>query len=192
MTAPSLAKQVNGAGVVTADNFNTFIQSCNFVTELRGFAGTLGMQVYMRGFSAIGDGGQGYFYWNVNNAAADDGGVTTIVPNGSTAGAWTRLNSVAVVPSSIQIPTTGFSITIGTGINQLILNPAGTLAAGTVTMPLMVLNNQSVKISTEQTITSLTISPNTNQFIIGAPTTLALGSPAVFTYNLTNLTWYRT
>lgn len=191
MTAPSLAMQINGQGVVTADNFNTFIQSCNVATDLRGFAGTLGIQVYMRGFSAIGDGGQGFFYWNTGSTAPDDNGVTTIVPSSSTAGAWSRLSSIEVVTYSIQIPISGFSITIGTGINQLILNPGGILATGTVIMPLLALDGQIVKISTEQTISALTVSGNSGQTVVGAPTTLAQNSSAAFVYNFANLKWYR-
>lgn len=191
MVAPSLAAWFNGQGQVSADNLNTYMQTCNIASDLRGFGGTLGIEVYMRGFSAIGDGGQGVFYWNTGSTAADDGGVTTIVPNGSTSGAWTRLNLVSVTPYSIQVPITGFSITIGTGINQLILNPAGTLAAGTVVLPLKVLDEQVVRITSEQIVTALTVSPNTGQTIVGAPTTLAQYGSVSFMYNLANLTWYR-
>lgn len=191
MVAPSLAAHFQGQGQVSADNLNTYMQTCNIASDLRGFGGTLGIEVYMRGFSAIGDGGQGVFYWNTGSTAADDGGVTTIVPNGSTSGAWTRLNLVSVTPYSIQVPITGFSITIGTGINQLILNPAGTLAAGTVVLPLKVLDEQVVRITSEQIVTALTVSPNTGQTIVGAPTTLAQYGSVSFMYNLANLTWYR-
>src|SRR5665213_117455 len=151
MTAPALATYVNGANQVSADNLNTFMQTCNIASDLRAFGGTLGVEVYMRGFSAINDGGQGVFYWNSGSTTADDGGVTTVVPSGSTAGAWNRITPLAVLTYSLQVPITGFSITIATGVNQLILNPAGTLATGTVTMPLIALDGQTVKISTEQT-----------------------------------------
>lgn len=191
MTAPALNAYANGKGQVSSDNLNTFMQTCNIASDLRGFAGTLGIEVYMRGFTAIGDGGQGLFYWNTGNTTPDDGGITTIVPSSSTSGAWNRINSVSVNTYSIQTPLTGFSITIGSGINQLILNPAGTLATGAIIMPLIALDGQNVKISTEQTITSLTVSANSGQAIIGAPTTLAQYASAVFIYNLATLTWYR-
>ena len=191
MTAPSLNVYVNGQGQVSADNFNTFMQTCNIASDLRAFAGTLGVEVYMRGFSAIGDGGQGIFYWNTGSTAADDGGVTTIVPSSSTAGAWTRLNSTAAALYSVQVPLTGFSITIGTGVTQLILNPAGTLAAGAIILPAVALDGQIVKISTEQTITSLTFSPSGGQSIVGAPSTLAQYASASFLYNFANRIWYR-
>lgn len=191
MTAPSLSVYVNGQNQVSADNLNTFMQTCNTAGDLRAFGGTLGVEVYMRGFSAIGDGGQGVFYWNINSSAPDDGGVTTIVPDGSTSGAWTRLNSVVSAIYSIQVPLTGFTITMGTGVSQLILNPAGTLAAGTVILPLIALDGQIAKISTEQTITALTVSPNTGRTIVGAPTTLTQYTSVSFLYNFANLKWYR-
>lgn len=191
MVAPSLAAQVNGQGQVSADNLNTYMQTCNIAADLRGFAGLPGIEVYMRGFSAIGDGGQGVFYWNTGSVAADDNGVTTVVPSSSTSGAWTRITSLIASPYSLQVPTTGFSITIGTGVNQLILNPAGTLATGTVIMPLIALNGQPVKISAEQTITALSFSPNVGQTIAGAPNTLVQYTSVNFMYNLANLKWFR-
>lgn len=190
MTAPALASYVNGIGQVSADNYNTFMQTCDTAAQLRGFAGIPGIEVYMRGFLTIGDGGQGIFYWNANGTAADDGGVTTIVPSSSTAGVWTRLSSVLVKPYSIQVPVNGFSITIATGINLLVLNPAAALATGTVIMPEIALDGQSVTISVEQTITAITISGNAGQTIVGAPTTLAQFSSITFTYNLANRIWY--
>lgn len=191
MTAPALYVYVNGQGQVSADNLNTFMQTCNIASDLRAFAGTLGVEVYMRGFTAIGDGGQGAFYWNTGSTAPDDGGITTIVPSSSTSGAWTRLSSSLVSSYSVQIPVNNFSITIGTGINQLILNPVGTLALGTIIMPLVALDGQSVRISTEQAITTLTISGNTGQTIQGAPSTLAQYASAMFMFNLSGLKWYR-
>ncbi len=191
MVAPALNVYINGFSQVSGDNLNTFMQTCNTVSDLRSFAGTTGMEVYMRGFSAIADGGQGLFYWNTGSTAPDDGGASTIVPFSSTSGAWTRLNSVDVLPYSLQVPVTGFSITVTTGVNQLILNPAGTLATGTVILPLVALDSQTVKISTMQTITALTISPNAGQTIVGNATTLAQYSSVTFVYSIANLTWYR-
>lgn len=91
MTAPSLTVQQNGLLQVSGDNYNTYAQTCNIVADLRGFIGVSGVQVYMRGYTAIGDGGQGWFYWNASGIAADDAGVTTVVPNGAATGEWTRI-----------------------------------------------------------------------------------------------------
>lgn len=92
---------------------------------------------------------------------------------------------------SKQTPTTGFSITIANNISTLILDPAGTLATGTITMPATPIDGQNVRFTTSQIITALTVSANSGQSIVGAPTTLALGQGAAFIYVLSNTTWYR-
>lgn len=93
MTAPSLQLYIQGQGSVDADNLNTFGQTCNDVADLRSFIGTVGSQVYMRGYFTPGDGGQGNFYWSSTSTSPDDGGITHIVPAGVTTGGWSRLDS---------------------------------------------------------------------------------------------------
>ena len=48
-----------------------------------------GMCVYMIGYSAIADGGQGMWTWNPTLTSGNN--ATTILPNGSVIGGWTRL-----------------------------------------------------------------------------------------------------
>lgn len=96
MSTPSLASYSNGISQVSGDNLNTFTQWAVTVAQLRAFApnpAVPNMLVYLQGFIATNDGGQGNFYWNPITGT-DDGGVTTIVPNGSTAGCWSRLNNI--------------------------------------------------------------------------------------------------
>lgn len=95
MTAPFLSLFQNGISQVSGDNLLTFNQTCNVVADLRGFIGTTGVQVYMRGYTAINDGGQGDFYWNAAGTGPDDAGVTAIVPNGAAVGCWSRVNMVS-------------------------------------------------------------------------------------------------
>lgn len=182
---------VNGQEQVSADNLNTFMQTCNTVSDLRSFVGTLDMYVFMAGYVAVGDGGQGNFYWNPNSTAPDDNGVTTIVPYSSTGGAWNRVDSGSAVHYSIIAPLTGFAVTIANSVTQLIINPAGTLAVGAVTMPSLPSDGLVIKISTEQIITSFTVSANTGQTLLGSPTTLAQYTSVSFLYNLAQLKWYR-
>jgi hypothetical protein len=75
----------------------------------------------------------------------------------------------------------------------MILQPAGTLAAGTVTLPLNtgVPDGTQVLVTTTQIITSFTLALNNAAAAFGAPTTLAAN--AFFTmrfYQATN-SWYR-
>lgn len=88
-------------------------------------------------------------------------------------------------------PLTGFAITVANDIAQLVLEPAGTLATGTVTLPAAPEDGDTVGISTTQTITALTISPNAGQTVADAPTTLGVGGAVRFLYRSANTTWYR-
>ena len=113
MSAPALSIQTNGGSPTTADNLNTYEQTCDTVAELRSFVGISGIQVSQRGYLAPNDGGQGVFYWNAGGVAADDGGITTVVPYGSGTGAWSRLSGVATL---LQVTTAQkASLTAGAG-----------------------------------------------------------------------------
>ena len=91
MAVPTLSTYAQAGAPVSGDQLNTFGQTCDNVAQLRAFIGLTGIQVFMRGYVSPNDGGQGFFYWNAGGANPDDGGVTTIVPAGSSAGEWTRI-----------------------------------------------------------------------------------------------------
>lgn len=91
MSAPDLTAYIQGQGSVSADQLNTFIQSCVNVVQLRTFIGTTGNTVMILGFSTANDGGGGFFYWNASGTGPDDGGVTSVVPTGADPGCWSRL-----------------------------------------------------------------------------------------------------
>ena len=105
---------------------------------------------------------------------------------------YNKLNDVGY---SYQTPTTGFSITIGADVTTLILDPAGTLATGTIIMPAAPRNGRIINLSSSQTITALTVSPNTGQSIKNAPTSLTVsttsGQGYQYIYRAANTTWYR-
>ena len=88
--------QGTGAPPITADGMNTFVQVMNTLAGARGFTGTSLQTIYLQGYSAPNDGGQGNFYWNTTTGT-DDGGITTIVPIGSTAGCWSRISNSSVL-----------------------------------------------------------------------------------------------
>lgn len=96
---------------------------------------------------------------------------------------------------SYQTPTTGFSITIGNNIQTLILDPAGALLTGTITMPPTPGDGQVVRITCTQNITTLTVAANAGQSIKNAPTgftTSLTGDQGYeFIYRLANTTWFR-
>lgn len=103
MSIPSLAVQTNGGPAVSGDQLNTYQQTCDNMAQLRAFTGVSGIQVYARGTSTIGDGGQGVFYWNATGTAPDDNGITTVVPSGATSGEWTRLGGSGTSQASLTV-----------------------------------------------------------------------------------------
>lgn len=106
MSVPALNVAYQGISQTSADQLNTFMQTCNVITDLRAFVGITGMKVFMGGYVAEGDGGQGNFYWNASGTGPDDNGVTNIVPTGAALGCWTRLgipnNTFSVLPPTFR------------------------------------------------------------------------------------------
>ena len=89
-----------------------------------------------------------------------------------------------------QIPTTGFSYTFSPGTQVLIMNPAGTLASGAITMPANPTDGMTITFSTSQQITSLTLNPNSGQSITSGITTIPASRAMTYMYNASTLTWY--
>jgi hypothetical protein len=96
MTVPALFVQNNGVGVVTDDNYNTFVEGGALLANLRTFTGLQNMTVVMIGTNTPGDGGQGIFYWNTSSTTSDDSGATCIAPYGVLVGRWLRIISQPV------------------------------------------------------------------------------------------------
>lgn len=89
-----------------------------------------------------------------------------------------------------QTPSTGFTITMANTNFHLILDPAGTLATGTITMCAAPVDGQVVDIKISQIITALTVAGNSGQSVKGNPTSAAVGSSFTGIYRATNTTWY--
>ena len=92
---PALTVQANGVAVLTDQYMNGLVQGGALLPQIRSFTGLSGMNVWMLGFAVPNDGGQGMFYWNASAIQADDGGVTTIQPNGALYGRWIRQDATA-------------------------------------------------------------------------------------------------
>jgi hypothetical protein len=97
---------------------------------------------------------------------------------------------------NLFVPGTGFNITVPTPVSNdqwMLLQPAGTLATGTITLPLNtgVPDGTSVLITTTQEVTSLTIALNGASAIYGGVSSLPAGSAiAIRFYQPTN-SWYQ-
>ena len=89
-----------------------------------------------------------------------------------------------------QVLTTGFSYTFAAGTQTLVINPAGTLATGTITMPASPVDGMVITITSTQPITTLTVNANTGQSINnGGALGLAAGGSLSYVYRLTGTTW---
>lgn len=100
------------------------------------------------------------------------------------------------VSTNLYTPGAGFNITVPTPVSEqqwMLIQPAGTLATGTVTLPLNtgVPDGTQVLVTSTQIITAFTLALNGAAAAFGAPTTMAAN--AFFTmrfYQATN-SWYR-
>jgi hypothetical protein len=145
----------------------------------------VGQHLLLQGAAASGGNRLGGHVKLQGGAASGTGGSGCVI----------TLTPTADQAYSKQVPTTGFSITIANNIRTLILDPAGTLATGTITMPATATDGQSVRITSTQIITALTVSPNSGQSITNAPTAfnpnLTGAQGYEFIYVAANTTWYR-
>ncbi|HSG51547.1 MAG TPA: hypothetical protein VLA40_05525 [Rheinheimera sp.] len=100
------------------------------------------------------------------------------------------------VATNLYTPSTGFNITVPTPVSEqqwMIIQPAGTLAAGTITLPLNtgVPDGTQVLVTTTQIITSFTLALNGAANAYGAPTTLAANAFFTMRFNQSTNSWYR-
>lgn len=135
MSAPALASYSNGISQVSGDNLNTMVQWGVTVAQLRAFTpnpAVPNLTVYLQGYSAAGDGGQGNFYWNTVTGT-DDGGLTTIVPSGSTAGCWTRIGNSSAIITPQTVDNTGGNVimTAANVTNQVLICKNGSTPTNT-------------------------------------------------------------
>lgn len=98
--------------------------------------------------------------------------------------------------TNLYVPATGFNITVPTPVSNdqwMLLQPAGTLAAGTITLPLNtgVPDGTTVLITTTQEITSLTLALNGASAIFGGVTYLAAGTATAIRFYQPTNSWYQ-
>ena len=98
--------------------------------------------------------------------------------------------------TNIFTPGTGFNIAVPTPVAQqqwMLLQPAGTLATGTITLPLNTgtPDGTEILITTTQQITAFTLAPNGAMALYGDPTTLAAEDMFRMRYVAATNSWYR-
>ena len=98
--------------------------------------------------------------------------------------------------TNVYTPGTGFNISVSTPVaaqQWMLIQPAGTLAAGTITLPLNTAtpDGTEVLITTTQQITSFTLAGNGAAAVYGAPTTLAAEEFFRMRFVQATNSWYR-
>jgi len=98
--------------------------------------------------------------------------------------------------TNLYVPGTGFNITVPTPVSNdqwMLLQPAGTLATGTITLPLNtgVPDGTTVLITSTQEITSLTIALNGASAIFGGITFLGAGTATAIRFYQPTNSWYQ-
>ena len=91
-----------------------------------------------------------------------------------------------------QTPTTGFSYTFAAGTQTLVMNPAGTLAAGTITMPASPSDGMTITFSSTKQITAVTLNGNTGQTVVGGVSYLPANTAVAYVYRSANTSWFPT
>lgn len=88
------------------------------------------------------------------------------------------------------VPLTGTTITLKDGIQDNLINPAGTLATLTVKLPATPDDGQILLLTFTKAITTLTVDGNGSTLVGTAPTSAAIGNR--FTYKFyTGIGWIR-
>lgn len=98
-----------------------------------------------------------------------------------------------VLGYSYQIPLTAFSITAGASTALLYLNPAGTLATGTLTFAASPSDGQKFCLLDTQTQTAITLAAGTGNTFAGIanPTALVAGTQYCWFYDKSLAQWIR-
>jgi hypothetical protein len=100
------------------------------------------------------------------------------------------------VAVNLYVPSTGFNIAAPTPVSEqqwIVLQPAGTLAAGTVTLPLNTStpDGTEILVTTTQIITTFAVGLNGATAAFGAPTTLAANAFFRLRFYQPTNSWYR-
>ncbi len=162
-----------------------------------GTSGTGGTLLLSAGDASAGNsnGGSAVISSGAKAGSGSNGTLSLKIANVTKAlldgnGNFSHIAAICDTSVSYQVPTTGFTITIANNITSLNIDPAGTLATGTINLPATPVDGQIIEVATTQTVTALTIAA-AGKTLNNAPTTLVAGSGFSYRYRLSSTTWYR-
>lgn len=116
------------------------------------------------------------------------------VPRGqpSAQSQYVNIGSIGGVPAYVyNVPLTAFSLTFGNTQQNLNLNPAGTLATGTITTAVNPSDAQVECIFSTTAVTALTLTANTGQTITNGVTALVANTRYCYQYDTPLAAWER-
>ena len=88
--------------------------------------------------------------------------------------------------------TTDFHQTVGASVSRVIYDPAGTLANGTLTLPVGNVEAKIVTVSSTQIITAFKVNPSIGTTLVpSANITLAAGTSVSYFYHAVETKWYK-
>ena len=98
--------------------------------------------------------------------------------------------------TNVYTPGTGFNLAVPTPVADqqwMLLQPAGTLATGTITLPLNTgtPDGTEILVTTTQIITTFTLAANGASYVYGAPATLAANDFFRVRFVQSTNSWYR-
>lgn len=155
------------------------------------------------GFCSVGTGGVGTYtsiaytilYGNIGAEADGTRSIGTDETGAFVSG--NRPKNIAItgmVVSGYQYsaPIAGATVTVTAGlISKLVLNPAGTLATLTVTLPATPADGQTCRVGCSQIVTTLTLNAPGGATVSNSPAAFAAGGSCEFLYRTADTTWYR-
>lgn len=107
------------------------------------------------------------------------------------------LASLNALPYQYNAPLTGATVAVAATTGTMLLDPAGTIATLTVTLPAAtaLIDGQQLSLASSQTVTALTLTGGTGTTISNAPTAITISTTGPynyrFIYRAANTKWYR-
>jgi hypothetical protein len=100
------------------------------------------------------------------------------------------VNSGIDLSFTIAVPITGGTVVMNQGQQRIVINPAGTLLALTVTLPAGPSNGQIAGMSFTQAITGLTINAPGGATVVAPAVSAAIDSTFRFIYQASSTSWF--
>ncbi len=178
---------VSGAVTATTYNGNTVTTGTGTLTLAAGKTFTASNTLTLAGTDSTT-----MTFPSTSATIARTDAANTFTGNQSIVGSYSHTQQESDLSYTYNTPTTGQTVTLASGTETAIINPAGTLATLTVTLPGCTsgYDGSIARYSSTQIITSLTVNA-TSGTVADAATSLSLGGGNSYICRGSTTTWYR-